>query len=51
VAAAVRGILARLYADHGFVPPEIAFAFGPPELHPESRKLRRVIQACGPLHP
>jgi phenylacetate-CoA ligase len=45
-AAAVRGNLARMYADHGFTTPEIAFAFGSPELHPESRKLRRVIRTC-----
>ena len=25
--------------------PDVAFEFGPPELHPESRKLRRVIRA------
>jgi putative adenylate-forming enzyme len=47
-AAAVRESLARMYADHGCAVPEIAFEFGPPELHPESRKLRRVIRACDP---
>jgi putative adenylate-forming enzyme len=45
-AAAVRDNLARLYADHQCVVPEIAFEFGVPELHPESRKLRRIIRAC-----
>ncbi len=47
-AAAVRMNLARLYDDHGCDPPEIEFAFGTPELHPDSRKLRRVIRACEP---
>jgi hypothetical protein len=47
-AAVVRESLARMYADHGCAVPEIAFEFGPPELHPESRKLRRVIRACDP---
>jgi phenylacetate-CoA ligase len=45
-AAAVRRNLARLYAEHGCAEPHIALEFGPPELHPESRKLRRVIRAC-----
>jgi putative adenylate-forming enzyme len=45
-AAAVRGNLARLYAEHRCVVPEIAVEFGAPQLHPESRKLRRVIRAC-----
>jgi hypothetical protein len=44
--AALRESLARMYGDHGCAVPEIAFEFGPPELHPESRKLRRVIRAC-----
>ncbi|HEX5269864.1 MAG TPA: hypothetical protein VFW33_05230, partial [Gemmataceae bacterium] len=36
-ASAVRANLARLYAEHQCVVPEIAVEFGPPELHPESR--------------
>jgi putative adenylate-forming enzyme len=44
-AAAVRASLGRLYAEHGCVPPEIEFSFGPPRLHAESLKLRRVIRA------
>jgi putative adenylate-forming enzyme len=45
-AAAVRANLARMYGEHGCVVPEITVEFGPPELHPESRKLRRIIRAC-----
>jgi putative adenylate-forming enzyme len=45
-AAAVRANLARMYGEHGCAVPEIAVEFGPPELHPESRKLRRIIRAC-----
>ena len=37
--------LTRLYAEHQCAVPDVAFEFGPPELHPESRKLRRVIRA------
>jgi phenylacetate-CoA ligase len=44
-AAAVRGNLARMYAEHQCAVPEIMVEFGAPELHPESRKLRRVIRA------
>jgi phenylacetate-CoA ligase len=46
--AAVRTNLVRMYDEHGCDPPKIEFAFGPPELHTESRKLRRVIRACKP---
>jgi phenylacetate-CoA ligase len=45
-AAAVRTSLGRLYAEHGCVTPEMEFSFGPPRLHAESHKLRRVIRAC-----
>jgi phenylacetate-coenzyme A ligase PaaK-like adenylate-forming protein len=45
-ASAVRDNLTRMYAEHRCQVPEIAVEFGPPELHPESRKLRRVIRAC-----
>jgi phenylacetate-CoA ligase len=48
VAAAVRDGLHRMYAEHQCAAPEIAIEFGPPELHPESRKLRRIIRACAP---
>jgi putative adenylate-forming enzyme len=47
-AAAVRANLGRMYDEHGFLAPQIVFTFGAPELHPESRKLRRVIRACEP---
>jgi putative adenylate-forming enzyme len=47
-ATAVRANLARMYAEHDCDPPAIECVFGPPELHPESRKLRRVIRACEP---
>jgi hypothetical protein len=43
--AAVRDHLTRLYAEHQCAVPDVAFEFGPPELHPESRNLRRVIRA------
>lgn len=43
---AVRKNLGLLYNDHGCVLPEIDFELGPPELHSESRKLRRVIRTC-----
>jgi hypothetical protein len=39
-AALCRALHAVLWAV-----PDVAFEFGPPELHPESRKLRRVIRA------
>jgi phenylacetate-CoA ligase len=45
---AVRAGLARLYADQGAVLPHIDIEFGPPELHPESRKLRRIVRTCDP---
>ena len=47
-ARAVEDNLRRLYADHGAVAPTIAVEFGPPELHPVSRKLRRIIRSCDP---
>jgi phenylacetate-CoA ligase len=47
-ATAVRDNLRRLYADHGAAAPEIDVEFGAPELHPTSRKLRRIIRACDP---
>ncbi len=46
--AAVRDNLARMYAEHQCAVPDVAFEFGPPQLHPESRKLRRIIRACAP---
>ncbi|MHC4398432.1 MAG: hypothetical protein ACYTG0_01995 [Planctomycetota bacterium] len=45
-AAAVRDKLGRLFADQGTIVPQIDFEFGPPELHPVSRKLRRIIRCC-----
>jgi phenylacetate-CoA ligase len=45
-AAAVREKLSRLFTDQGVVAPQIDFDFGPPELHPVSRKLRRIIRTC-----
>jgi putative adenylate-forming enzyme len=45
-AGAVRDSLARLYAEHRCEVPEMAVEFGAPQLHPESRKLRRIIRAC-----
>jgi putative adenylate-forming enzyme len=50
-AAAVRANLNRMYADHGFTAPMVAFEFAAPQLHPESRKLRRVIRAWNPPVP
>jgi phenylacetate-CoA ligase len=44
-AAAVRGNLAKMYAEHQCAVPEVVVEFGAPELHPESRKLRRIIRA------
>jgi phenylacetate-CoA ligase len=46
--AAVRANLSRMYAEHGCAVPEMVFEFGSPELHPESRKLRRIIRRCEP---
>ena len=43
--ALVRDHPTRLCAEHRCTVPDVAFEFGPPELHPESRKLRRVIRA------
>jgi phenylacetate-CoA ligase len=43
---AVRASLGNLYAEHDCASPQIEFDLGPPELHAESRKLRRVIRAC-----
>ncbi len=48
VTAAVRDNLRRMYAEHESAAPQIDFEFGPPELHPVSRKLRRIIRACEP---
>jgi putative adenylate-forming enzyme len=45
-AGAVRDSLGRLYVEHQCVVPEIVVEFGAPQLHPESRKLRRIIRAC-----
>jgi putative adenylate-forming enzyme len=47
-ASAVRANLAHLYAEHHCKVPEIAVEFGAPELHPQSRKLRRIIRVCEP---
>jgi putative adenylate-forming enzyme len=45
-AVLVRDSLGRMYAEHQCVVPEIAVEFGAPQLHPESRKLRRIIREC-----
>jgi phenylacetate-coenzyme A ligase PaaK-like adenylate-forming protein len=43
---AVLAGLRQMYAQHDCLSPDIDLDFGPPRLHPESKKLRRVFRTC-----